>query len=140
MITGQGDDDRLFGGGGDDTLLGGGGADLLNGGSGKDSLKGGAGADALTGGLGDDRFVFDDLSGQDRVQDFSGSAAINTANGINYLVFDKSVFNALQWDANGSLLAREFVAVTDISKEFPLRRMPIWSMTRNSGIFTTMRI
>jgi Ca2+-binding RTX toxin-like protein len=116
-ITGQGGNDRLYGGTGNDTLLGGIGSDLLIGGAGNDWLYGNAGADTLTGGLGDDRFVFDNLSGQDRVQDFSGSTAINTANGIDHLVFDKSVFSALQWDANDRLLAGEFVSVTDLSKE-----------------------
>lgn len=57
-----------------DTLYGWFGNDKLSGGSGADSLRGDDGADTLTGGTGADRFVFNDSSeGIDSISDFNPS-------------------------------------------------------------------
>jgi Ca2+-binding RTX toxin-like protein len=62
-LTGQGDNDWLFGGAGNDSLTGGNGSDLL---------YGGAGVDVLTGSNNADTFVFGDgwNSGVDTIADF----------------------------------------------------------------------
>ena len=63
--------DILSGGPGDDILHGGGGTDLLHGGEGDDLLYGGWGTDGLHGGEGADTFVFDELSGDTLITDFT---------------------------------------------------------------------
>ena len=65
--------DKLYGDTGDDRLDGGAHNDFLNGGAGRDILIGGTGNDLLIGGGGFDRFVFDDLSGSDRIRDFNAN-------------------------------------------------------------------
>ena len=89
-LTGDDEDDRIFGldgndllsgGAGNDTLYGGAGNDTLNGGAGDDSLYGGAGDDTLhgstgndtlDGGAGGDTFAFDSKTfGQDVIKKFS---------------------------------------------------------------------
>ena len=78
-LIGSGGDDTLagdtgrnvlHGGLGDDALRGGMRSDSLNGGVGDDTLNGGRGSDVLSGGSGTDVFVFNDLSGSDRILDF----------------------------------------------------------------------
>ncbi|HEV7257266.1 MAG TPA: peroxidase family protein [Bosea sp. (in: a-proteobacteria)] len=53
-ITGNDDDNQLFGGAGDDTLTGNDGNDLLDGGTGNDTLNGGDDNDTIIGGAGND--------------------------------------------------------------------------------------
>lgn len=69
-LDGRGGNDILYGGDDNDLILGGSGDDTLSGDAGDDRLAGGTGADALTGGSGADTFVFDRLSGTDRITDF----------------------------------------------------------------------
>lgn len=87
-VDGRGGDDDLFGGQGNDILKGGKGRDILNGGAGRDKLFGndgkdkvlggaakdiidvGAGADVAIGGRGNDRFVFKDNYGTNKIRDF----------------------------------------------------------------------
>ncbi len=68
-ITGSGAD-TITGNAGNNRLESGAGNDSLVGGAGGDTLIGGAGSDRLFGGTGADRFVFGNLEGTDRVQDF----------------------------------------------------------------------
>lgn len=78
-VTGQDEEDDLFGGAGDDVLNGLQGNDRLFGEAGNDTLRGGLGDDMLVGGLGADVFVLDsafiDPFGNDfdsdRILDFS---------------------------------------------------------------------
>ncbi|MFB2550944.1 calcium-binding protein [Ensifer soli] len=72
VVDGFTGNDTLAGGAGDDVLYGGDGNDSLDGGAGRDVLVGGPGNDTLTGGTLADIFVFDKLSGLDRVTDFQG--------------------------------------------------------------------
>jgi large repetitive protein len=60
-ITGNGENNHLYGLSGADALLGGGG---------NDKIDGGLGADKLTGGDGSDKFVFRPFDGKDRILDF----------------------------------------------------------------------
>lgn len=62
--------DRLFGNAGRDRLFGDGGPDILNGGPGNDAFRGGFGADTFVVAGNDDgtEFVFDFISGQDKVR------------------------------------------------------------------------
>ena len=69
-LSGDLNDNGLFGGGGNDTLSGLGGNDTLNGGFGDDRLIGGSGDDVLTGAFGADIFIFADNFGADRILDF----------------------------------------------------------------------
>ncbi|MEM7709488.1 MAG: Hint domain-containing protein, partial [Pseudomonadota bacterium] len=78
-VTGGSGADQIDGGAGDDVLRGGAGADTLRGGDGNDTLEAGAGGDVLRGGTGDDRlvggigedtFVFEDVFGSDRIENF----------------------------------------------------------------------
>uniref|UniRef100_UPI000F77086C beta strand repeat-containing protein n=1 Tax=Kiloniella majae TaxID=1938558 RepID=UPI000F77086C len=64
-LTGTGDGEILIGG----SL-----ADIINAGGGDDILIGGAGANTLTGGTGADTFVLSDISSQDVITDFNGTA------------------------------------------------------------------
>ncbi|MBU6371671.1 MAG: heme peroxidase [Alphaproteobacteria bacterium] len=82
--TGNGLDNRIFGGAGNDTLLGQGGNDRLEGGVGADTLNGGGGDDVLIGGVGNDTLilgtgndivVFGPGGGLDTVQGFGASGA-----------------------------------------------------------------
>lgn len=79
LFTGDGND-ILMGGHGHDILNGGRGADMVKGGTGRDTVRGGAGndvlegngaKDVLIGGKGNDRFVFANNSGRDKVKDFN---------------------------------------------------------------------
>ncbi|MDT8853535.1 hypothetical protein RNZ50_00510 [Paracoccaceae bacterium Fryx2] len=70
FLEGWTGNDRLIGGAGRDILLGMDGADTLLGGGGRDELIGGRGADVLTGGVGADSFVFEAKGGRDRITDF----------------------------------------------------------------------
>ena len=72
-LTGDANDNRLYGLGGDDILAGGDGYDRLDGGSGDDTLLGGAGNDELHGGDGAD--LLDGGSGDDRL---NGGAGVDT--------------------------------------------------------------
>ncbi|MBE1284647.1 MAG: hypothetical protein GJ676_15150 [Rhodobacteraceae bacterium] len=65
--------DKLFGNAGNDRLFGNAGNDVLNGGGGNDRLDGGAGNDVLIGQGGLDIFIFNDLSGDDRIRGFNSS-------------------------------------------------------------------
>ncbi|MEL7232609.1 MAG: hypothetical protein AAGJ85_08885, partial [Pseudomonadota bacterium] len=78
-ITGDANENRLFGLGGNDTLNGEGGddwlygsagMDILNGGEGFDRFFGGNGADTMTGGGGRDVFYFGFSDGTDTITDF----------------------------------------------------------------------
>lgn len=71
MIDGDAGADYLSGGSGNDMINGGANKDHLSGGRGNDVLIGGGGDDILSGGHGSDTFDFSDLSGRDRVTDFS---------------------------------------------------------------------
>ncbi|KKJ75144.1 hypothetical protein WH95_19980, partial [Kiloniella litopenaei] len=55
-------------------LIGGSLADIINAGGGDDILIGGTGANVLTGGTGSDTFVLSDISSQDVITDFNGTA------------------------------------------------------------------
>ncbi len=79
LFTGDGND-ILMGGDGHDKLDGGRGADVVKGGTGRDTVRGGAGndmlegngaRDVLIGGKGNDRFIFANNSGRDKVKDFN---------------------------------------------------------------------
>ena len=90
-LFGDKGNDLLNGGNGADTLHGGDDADRLNGDRGADDLHGDAGADTLNGGLGDDHLtggtgadVFQVSKGDDRITDFSPSAAGPTAVTIDF--------------------------------------------------------
>jgi len=72
-LVGTEQDDTLAGGSGNDALAGLGGNDELYGAEGNDTLDGGAGNDALAGGVGDDTYYFDRLSGNDGINEFTGS-------------------------------------------------------------------
>ncbi|MDJ0630833.1 MAG: M10 family metallopeptidase [Rhodobacter sp.] len=69
-LFGELGDDRLLGGADGDRLFGGDGIDVLFGEAGDDLLDGGGDDDRLYGGPGDDRFVFADGFGDDRLMDF----------------------------------------------------------------------
>ncbi|WP_425090920.1 choice-of-anchor I family protein [Tropicimonas sp. S265A] len=80
LILGDGGRDTVFGGDGDDTIFGGRGRDTLNGDGGsdfifgdggRDLINGGAGDDLLVGGLGRDTFEFNEMFGNDTIQDFN---------------------------------------------------------------------
>jgi len=70
-IDGGAGRDVLRGGNRHDRLDGGAGHDVLKGGRGRDHIDGGAGHDLLSGGAGADTFVFDAVSGNDRITDFT---------------------------------------------------------------------
>ena len=53
-ITGDANDNYLYGGDGNDTIMGGAGNDRIYGGAGADTISGGAGADMIDGGAGND--------------------------------------------------------------------------------------
>ena len=53
-ITGDANDNYLYGGDGNDTIMGGAGNDRIYGGAGADTISGGAGADMIDGGVGND--------------------------------------------------------------------------------------
>jgi len=74
----------------DNTLEGNELSNRLSGAGGDDTLIGAAGSDTLSGGDGADRFVFDTLSGVDRISDFQS--------GVDQLAFDGGVFAALDPD------------------------------------------
>ncbi|MFV0301243.1 MAG: CAP domain-containing protein [Paracoccus sp. (in: a-proteobacteria)] len=83
QIIGQVGKDRLAGGGGNDQLRGNSGTDRLDGGAGHDRLYGGSEADTLVGGTGNDTlygeagsdsFVFQGVTGRDRVMDYQPRA------------------------------------------------------------------
>lgn len=74
LIFGGGGSDKLYGNEGDDWLLGGDGSDSLYGGSGNDVLIGGAGNDRLEGGTGSDTYYFDAGDGQDVIVNKDDSA------------------------------------------------------------------
>ena len=69
-LTGGADNDTLYGGNNHDLLVGGAGRDALYGQSGNDTLIGGESADNLYGGAGVDTFVFDKVSGLDKIYDW----------------------------------------------------------------------
>jgi len=121
MLYGDDGDDRLVGGTGNDVLRGAAGLDKLYGGSGRDVLQGdyhkdelyggrgkdtlyggkhddiltgGEGQDLLSGGTGSDIFVFDDVSGNDRISDYQvgiDSIQIGTTNEITTKVVSAGV-------------------------------------------------
>ena len=62
LINGESGSDVIWASAGDDTL---------NGGDGDDVLFGGSGVDTLTGGLGTDIFEFENLSGNDIINDYN---------------------------------------------------------------------
>ena len=74
VLNGGNGKDFLHGGAGADRLEGGRGADALFGGAGRDVLEGGKGGDILVGGAGADSFVFDGVTGRDRITDFQDGA------------------------------------------------------------------
>lgn len=71
ILTGDDGHDKLDGGRGADTVSGGTGRDIVRGGAGNDILSGGGAKDILIGGKGNDRFVFANNSGLDKVRDFN---------------------------------------------------------------------
>ena len=80
LVFGGQDADTLFGNLGDDVLAGNLGDDVVYGGQGNDTIYGGQGSDTIIGALGNDllfgnlgadRFVFGQVSGDDRVAGFS---------------------------------------------------------------------
>lgn len=79
-VTGGAGNDWIHSGAGNDDLNGGSGRDRIEAGAGDDRINGGTGSDVLRGGSGADVFVFDNLSGADKVSDFvSGTDKISFA-------------------------------------------------------------
>jgi Ca2+-binding RTX toxin-like protein len=74
VIKGGNGNDTILGGKGKDTLWGGNGDDTINGGSKDDVIYGGPGNDTLTGGSHNDTFVFQTLSGNSVITDFTNGA------------------------------------------------------------------
>jgi Ca2+-binding RTX toxin-like protein len=74
VIKGGNGNDTILGGKGKDTLWGGNGDDTIDGGSKNDVIYGGPGNDTLTGGAHNDTFVFQTLSGNSVVTDFTNGA------------------------------------------------------------------
>ena len=70
VLLGEAGNDIMAGGFGSDVLFGGADLDKLYGGDANDVLIGGMGKDTLNGGTGKDNFVFEDLGGNDVVNDF----------------------------------------------------------------------
>lgn len=75
-VSGRGGDDKIFGHKGNDMLHGGAGNDKIHGGAGDDLIVGGSGNDKLWGGKGADTFLFNDVSGTDRIFDFDAAEDI----------------------------------------------------------------
>src|SRR5436190_9299297 len=73
LCYGQLGTDTVDGGAGDDAVVGGQGNDVLNGGAGNDFVTGDRGDDTVTGGLGADTFHTNNVTGLDRVTDFSAA-------------------------------------------------------------------
>ncbi|MBQ4855820.1 calcium-binding protein [Rhodanobacter sp. B2A1Ga4] len=76
VMDGGSDRDWLSGEAGDDQLDGGEGDDEIHGGAGADTLAGGTGSDLLYGGQGDDRYVFAQGDGKDRISDTEGLSTL----------------------------------------------------------------
>jgi polyhydroxyalkanoate synthesis regulator phasin len=94
LITGDENDNSLYGFDGNDVIKGGGGNDILDGGSGNDILKGGDGIDTIKGGSGDDT-----ISGD------GGLNILTGGDGRDTFVFENSGTNDIITD---------FVVGTDI--------------------------
>lgn len=79
-LYGTGGQDILVGNGGNDTLSASDGSDTVDGGAGDDALEGGAGDDTITGGPGTDSFVGDGTGGTQQV--ISGNDRLFAKDGV----------------------------------------------------------
>ncbi|KZL27178.1 calcium-binding protein [Pseudovibrio sp. Ad37] len=91
-ITGDADNNKLWGYGGDDTLDGGDGNDTLLGGKGNDILKAGNGIDILEGGAGDDEFHYGEGTTTFRYDLGDGNDTIHVNHDIESSYNEKVVF------------------------------------------------
>lgn len=99
VIKGTDGADTLYGSvNRDDNIFGGAGNDTLYGYAGNDILDGGAGNDTLCGGAGDDTYVFGEGSGNDTINNYSGSAG----HGFDTLQFQNLTQAALEFTVSGS--------------------------------------
>lgn len=76
-LTGNGDDNWLFGDDADNVLQGGAGDDHLFGGEGNDTLEGGEGADVILAGAGDDQILVDVRTGAGGLDRIDGGAGVD---------------------------------------------------------------
>jgi Ca2+-binding RTX toxin-like protein len=106
LVYGNGGDDSVGGGPGDDQVRGGRGRDAVNGGQGDDTVSGDRDDDTLTGGLGADRFIFDNLSGNDTILDFNSvdGDRIELPTGMPLTVADTPDGFTIQLGAGGGRL------------------------------------
>lgn len=95
--------ENAAGGAGADVLLGNAAANFLVGNGGADRLNGRGGRDRLSGGEADDRFIFQDGSGRDRITDF-----VSGLDKVDLKDFDFASFRAVKsridFDANGAVV------------------------------------
>lgn len=106
VVYGNEGDDSVGGGPGNDQVRGGRGRDVVNGGQGDDTVAGDRDDDILTGGPGADRFVFDNLSGDDTITDFNGADGdrIELPTGMPFTVADTAEGFVIQLGAGGGRL------------------------------------
>ena len=83
ILTGDGGNNKLYGGAKVDELIGGVGDDVLEGGAGIDELIGGVGDDVLEGGAGIDEYYFNVGDGNDMITDVPEGGAV----GLSHLYF-----------------------------------------------------
>ncbi|MBN9204806.1 calcium-binding protein [Methylibium petroleiphilum] len=91
FLAGDSGNDYLSGMWGADRLEGGSGTDQLSGGSENDTLDGGADRDLLRGDDGNDTYLFGTTSGNDRIEEYTGTDRIMLGSGIsqsNVQLFD----------------------------------------------------
>ena len=101
VLFGDDGNDTLSGDKGDDILFGGLGNDTLSGGDGKDILQGGVGNDLLTGGKQEDTFVLAAGQGTDTITDFDKDL-IGLSSGLS--------FGSLSFSGNNILFGNEVLA------------------------------
>ncbi|MEM7057623.1 MAG: tail fiber protein [Pseudomonadota bacterium] len=114
-LDGAGGNDDLFGGADNDMLFGGADNDELDGGAGDDTLDGGPGIDLLTGGAGADSFLFDPLSGQSTISDYSPSedtTTIDTTTAVSYAIFADRVVAT----HSGGTITYDDLAITSVAE------------------------
>ena len=87
LISGESDNDALFGETGDDVLMGGDQDDYLDGGAGRDFLNGDTGHDALIGGAGDD--LLEGEAGKDLLVGGQGQDIGNGGSGDDFIFGDQ---------------------------------------------------
>ncbi|NET72326.1 MAG: hypothetical protein F6K62_15740 [Sphaerospermopsis sp. SIO1G2] len=129
-ITGNVDDDFLYGGpdndrldglAGNDDIYGGADDDVLNGGEGDDNLYGNAGDDTVTGGAGEDIFVLKAGDGSDTITDYvDGTDQIGLLGELTFadLTITQDGANTIITSNAGELLATlEGVTATDLTED-----------------------